>query len=381
MSANQKRKYIAMIVALCILLTFGVLLIARGGSGSRALPTIESLPPAETQTDAPDPAPSETGAPPTVSEDTGTSGDTASPASEPETEETTMSAVPAFVSTNGNMHYDKGHIYLRINHSKDIILHLTGGLAQSKIEWSVSDDSIADVDGGTIMGLTKGECTVTARYENDVLEIPVTVRELTVVDNCTYVDGILVANKSYGLPEDYDHGTLPITEEAFSMLCEDAAKEGLNIYESSSYRDYQFQVTVYNSMVSGYSKEYADAYSARPGHSEHQTGYTIDCNTIDTAFGSTPEGIWLRDHCHEYGFIIRYPLGKENITGYAYEPWHIRYVGVAFATDIYEQGLTLEEYLDIDSRYPDETPEEDALEEDASEEDTPEVSEDPEDEE
>ena len=125
-------------------------------------------------------------------------------------------------------------------------------------------------------------------------------------------------------------------------------------------------------MVSGYSKEYADAYSARPGHSEHQTGYTIDCNTIDTNFGSTPEGIWLRDHCHEYGFIIRYPLGRENITGYAYEPWHIRYVGVEYATEIYEQGLTLEEYLDIDSHYPDEetedTPAEDMPEEDAEDE-------------
>ena len=370
MSANQKRNYIAMIVALCILLIFGVLLIVKGGTEPGEFPSVESLPPAETQTSVPVLTETEPSS-------AASQADTSAPVTETETEtaeaaETTMPAVPAFVSTNGNMHYDKGHIYLRINHSKDIILRLTGGLAKSQIEWSVSDSSIADVSDGTIVGLTKGECSVTARYENDVLEIPVTVRELTVVDNCTYVDGILVANKTYGLPEDYDPGTLPITEEAFSMLCEDAAKEGLNIYESSSYRDYQFQVTVYNSMVSGYSKEYADAYSARPGHSEHQTGYTIDCNTIDTNFGSTPEGIWLRDHCHEYGFIIRYPLGRENITGYAYEPWHIRYVGVEYATEIYEQGLTLEEYLDIDSHYPDEetedTPAEDMPEEDAEDE-------------
>ncbi|MBR4319473.1 MAG: M15 family metallopeptidase, partial [Oscillospiraceae bacterium] len=91
----------------------------------------------------------------------------------------------------------------------------------------------------------------------------------------------------------------------------------------------------------------ANKISAKPGHSEHQTGYTVDCNSINPSFIETPEGQWLDQHCHEYGFIIRYPEGKEAITGYEYECWHIRYVGVEMATEIYEQGLTLEEYLDV----------------------------------
>jgi D-alanyl-D-alanine carboxypeptidase len=170
------------------------------------------------------------------------------------------------------------------------------------------------------------------------------------------VDDILVANKSYSLPPDYDPGLLPVTKEAFDELCAAAAAEGLNIYEGSGYRDYKFQVKVYNSMVSGYNKQYADTWSARPGHSEHQTGYTIDCNTKNEAFGNTDEGKWLAAHCHEYGFIIRYPKGKEKITGYNYESWHIRYVGREHARIIHDQDITLEEYLDIDSAYHDGDP-------------------------
>ena len=91
----------------------------------------------------------------------------------------------------------------------------------------------------------------------------------------------------------------------------------------------------------------ADTYSARPGSSEHQTGLALDINTasVQAHFENTPTYAWLVEHCAEYGFILRYPEGKERITGYRFEPWHYRYVGREHAEEIMRRGLTLEEYL------------------------------------
>ena len=91
----------------------------------------------------------------------------------------------------------------------------------------------------------------------------------------------------------------------------------------------------------------ADTFSARPGTSEHQTGLAMDVGWIDDAFANTPAGIWLAENCYKYGFIIRYQKNKESITGYKYEPWHIRYLGKDIAKDVYESGLCLEEYLGV----------------------------------
>ena len=151
---------------------------------------------------------------------------------------------------------------------------------------------------------------------------------------------------------DFDPGKLDDTAAAeFDKLKADAAAEGLDIYIGSSYRDYNYQVTIYNNYCNLYGWEMADTFSARPGYSEHQTGLTIDCNTIDDAFGDTPEAPWLAEHCADYGFIIRFPDGKDSITGYKYEPWHIRYVGIETAKEINALGLTLEEYLGVNSEY------------------------------
>lgn len=243
------------------------------------------------------------------------------------------------------------HIYLRVNHEKQIELESRDHKYNTaEAVYTVDDATIATVnESGMLTGLTKGECTVSVILGEEILEIPVTIRELIVQDGCTYVDGILVANKSYGMPADYNPGMLPETEEAFTKLQEDAEALGLNIYMGSGYRDYNLQVKDYESMCAAYGEEYASMVSAKAGYSEHQTGYTIDCNTINNDFAETPEGQWLAANCHNYGFIIRYPLGKEEITGYDYESWHIRYVGVDAATEMYEQGLTLEEYLDVES--------------------------------
>lgn len=161
-----------------------------------------------------------------------------------------------------------------------------------------------------------------------------------------YVNGILLVNKRHPLPPSF--GALdPTAASALGELQAAALLEGYSIPTQSGFRTYNYQVTLYNNYVVRDGQEAADTYSARPGFSEHQTGLVFDVGAIDNNYGNTAEGIWLREHCHEYGFIIRYPLGKEDITGYMYEPWHIRYVGVAAATEIYQRGITLEEYLGV----------------------------------
>ncbi len=171
-------------------------------------------------------------------------------------------------------------------------------------------------------------------------------------DGLTFIDGVLIANKTYSLPEDYaPDGLLSECENAFSLMKKDAAAKGLSIYISSGYRSYSYQENLYNRYVRRDGKALADTYSARPGHSEHQTGLAIDLNTVTRSFGNTKEGKWVAAHCHEYGFIIRYPEGKSHITGYSYEPWHLRYVGVETAKRITESGLCLEEYYGITSVY------------------------------
>ena len=114
------------------------------------------------------------------------------------------------------------------------------------------------------------------------------------------------------------------------------------------------QKIIYNDYVARDGQLMADTYSARPGYSEHQSGLAIDVNSLDQDWENTPEGKWLSANCYKYGFIIRYPKGKEDITGYMYEPWHIRYVGKDLAEKLYNNGnwLTLEEYLGITSVYP-----------------------------
>lgn len=162
----------------------------------------------------------------------------------------------------------------------------------------------------------------------------------------TYINGILIVNKKYALPIDFG-GTNESAINALYELQNDASLIGYSMPLLSGYRSYYTQQTLYNNYVNIDGKDLADTYSARPGHSEHQTGLAFDVGNIDDNYGNTQEGIWLKNNAHLYGFIIRYPKGKEHITGYQYEPWHIRYLGVEHATNIYNSEITLEEYLKI----------------------------------
>lgn len=173
-------------------------------------------------------------------------------------------------------------------------------------------------------------------------------------DGLYYIGGILIVNKSYGLPKDYNPGgLLNVFSTNFNKMKSAASKEGISLSIISGFRSYTKQTNTYNRYVSQDGKEKADTYSARPGYSEHQTGLAADINSLSQSWGDTKEGKWLSNNCYKYGFIIRYIKGKESITGYMYEPWHIRYVGVELATKLYNNGswIALEEYLGIDSKY------------------------------
>lgn len=136
-------------------------------------------------------------------------------------------------------------------------------------------------------------------------------------------------------------------KEAFETLSEDAKKEGKNIIAMSSYRSYDYQVNLYDNYVATDGKEAADTYSARAGYSEHQTGLAVDVyNKVFpyTSFEETEEFNWMQENAYKYGFILRFPKDKVNITGYQYESWHYRYVGKEAAKYIHNHDLTLEEY-------------------------------------
>ncbi len=143
---------------------------------------------------------------------------------------------------------------------------------------------------------------------------------------------------------------LPYIEQMFN----DASVENINLVITSAYRSYVTQEQLFNNYVAADSYENAIKYSAFPGASEHQTGLAIDIGEINgqfdnfsTEFGEGNAGIWLANNAHKYGFILRYPLGSEEITTYQYEPWHFRFVGVELATYIYDSNLTMEEFFQV----------------------------------
>jgi len=176
-------------------------------------------------------------------------------------------------------------------------------------------------------------------------------------------------NKTRRLPEDYipedlvrvavptilsfeevNHLRKPAADALYVLFAAAEEEENFILTARSGYRAYKTQVSLFDANVRAHGQDYADKFSAKPGTSEHQSGLAMDITAevmnyqLDQSFGETPEGRWTAENAHRFGFIIRYPEGKEEITGYAYEPWHLRYVGKALASEIYAGGLTLEEY-------------------------------------
>lgn len=174
---------------------------------------------------------------------------------------------------------------------------------------------------------------------------------------------LIIVNKFYYLDENYKRDDIQNVSLAYSYANNKASsivienfeemrqdvedKLGIHLMINSSFRSYSEQEEIYNEFKK-VSLKYADSYAARPGFSEHQTGLAIDLTSLEHPliddFKKSEEYQWLKENCHKYGFILRYPEGKEYITGYNTESWHFRYVGKEVATQIYNEGITFDEY-------------------------------------
>lgn len=320
------------------------------------------------------------------------------------------------VTVNGlelpeSMKFDKDSVTVEVGDVYNSVLKFTPeDITYTGAIYYTSDSSVASVTNeGVITAKSAGNCTIEAYYENDYrlvasMEVtvidpfPITSQETTapetpspetttpdtepepepepetdppasstpapapeysgshkmeVIDGITYFDGVMIANKTYTLPASYNPGVQPEAMDAFYDMQAAAAADGISLWILSSFRSYEDQDVIYNRYVAQDGRDAADTYSSRPGHSDHQTGYTFDLNSLEQDFQYDPAGQWLDKNCYKYGFIIRYPKGKESSTGYMYEPWHVRYIGVDLATKVTQSGLSLEEYFGITSQYQD----------------------------
>lgn len=226
-------------------------------------------------------------------------------------------------------------------------------------EATIPDDGLELIDQESL-GLTSDIEYLKARTETGFV--------IEIIDGITYVDGYIIANKTYALPSDYVptdttidltgveysyDGMTNDTWDAWQALKTAAEDEGLSLWIGSGYRSYSCQEGLWNNYAARDGQAMADTYSARAGHSEHQTGWCFDLNSVTDAFADTAEGKWVNDNCWKYGFIIRYPKGKSDVTGYKYESWHLRYVGTELAEKLYNNGdwITMEEYFGLTSKY------------------------------
>ena len=245
------------------------------------------------------------------------------------------------------------------------------------VELGISQDEVLD-DEDVIVGYNNEELNVQDEIDqftlDDILEANEVSRGMTESEEYSStlsVDDwqLVLVNKQHPVPEDYSFtlGTITgsmkcdvrIIDELMAML-EAAKADGIDLVICSPYRDYNRQTVLFDRKIDYYMERgysYLEAYKIAsitvtvPGASEHQIGLALDIvsdtyTSLDTGFGKTDAGIWLKEHGYEYGFILRYPLGKEYITGIQYEPWHYRYVGQKSATAIMKQGITLEEFLE-----------------------------------
>ena len=210
------------------------------------------------------------------------------------------------------------------------------------------------------------DLTLEAAHFNEIVEVK-GKKEIANPDNM-----LVLVNKIYGLPGDYEPEDLVRPKVAFAFGDQDieksylrkeaanaleqmfqaAAKDGIQLYASSGYRSYGRQQALFENEIVQAGEEKASEVVAIPGNSEHQTGLAMDITSesvqiaLSEEFRDMEEGQWLKNNAHLYGFILRYPKGKENITGFSYEPWHFRYVGKKASEVIFKHNWTLEEYFD-----------------------------------
>lgn len=175
-----------------------------------------------------------------------------------------------------------------------------------------------------------------------------------------YLDITTLVNKYNKLPDNYEIDDLVTLDNEYSKkgekvreviyndlkkMFDDAKKDNINLDVISGFRTNEKQDTLFNNSIKKNGLDHALIYSAKPGYSEHQLGLAIDINSVEESFKNTNEYKWLKNNSYKYGFIERYPEGKEKITGFGYEPWHYRYLGVDVATKIFTENITYEEYV------------------------------------
>ncbi len=235
---------------------------------------------------------------------------------------------------------------------------------ENNAESNTDEEGTVNEDENTV---EEDPLSLEASYFNDIK----VVNGRNIIQNPENV--MVLVNKQFSLPDGYEPAQLVIPDVAFSYgkldleksymrhdaaaalekLFEGAQQAGIELYAVSGYRSYDRQTQVFDAEVSRVGEEKAVQAVAVPGSSEHQTGLSMDISSrsanleLSEQFGETKEGKWIAENAHRYGFILRYPKGKESITGYKYEPWHFRYVGAEAAKVIYEKQWTLEEYFNI----------------------------------
>lgn len=227
---------------------------------------------------------------------------------------------------------------------------VTSDTDDSGYEYYYDEDS----DGGEDeMGSSKPKSS-----KKDLIDVDTKPDSITVLVNRKYrmdkdyvPDDLVVPGIRFSFYGTYEKSYVrQVTATALENLFAEAEQNGVILKGVSGYRSYARQQEIYNNNVSTRGRTTTDLVSANPGASEHQTGLAIDVSSesvgcaLETSFGDSEEGKWLAKNCHKFGFIIRYPEDKTEITGYSYEPWHIRYVGKKLATHLYKKDLTLEEY-------------------------------------
>ena len=188
-----------------------------------------------------------------------------------------------------------------------------------------------------------------ANYETDISKNTLMIANKYYALNKDYIpDDLVNASLDYSWGELGSNKVRQIAYDAYLNMWNEAKEKGYYFMINSSYRSYDDQEIVYNRYKSSRGEKYADSIAARPGYSEHQTGLALDifskAHPSISSFKESEEANWLKENAHRFGFILRYPDGLENITGYSYEAWHYRYVGIDAATYIYENNITYEEY-------------------------------------
>lgn len=190
-------------------------------------------------------------------------------------------------------------------------------------------------------------------YYTDTQKTDISKKELMLVNKYNYLESDYIPENLVSIPPTYAYGeygsqkATQSTYDAFLGLWNASHEAGFYLMVNSSYRTYEKQQAVYDDYANSRGTEYADSIAARPGYSEHQTGYTLDVfekGYSQSSFKDSESYNWLKENAHRYGFILRYPEDKVNITGYSFESWHIRYVGIEAATYIYENNITFDEY-------------------------------------